>query len=395
MLQKIFPVVLKKFPPELETQYSLQVGLEKNILQAYGIAGNSSKKEISLFIGALIRDYPILHEPISCTFIQICILEPLEQYQDPEIIPLYVTNYFIEHYDYNYNDICYLKSVLSFPLEKILFGAKSAESFNWFQDPEKFSTLVQYVGENNILCRQGDIPLTTFYKTSGIDIFNFTDLITLDCQPFRQGLLNLKSSVILADVRDELNFSENLTNKKADISNSKFLLKLISYTSNNILGIHLHTPSISSLSAPMRALVPPSFEVRIIPKLGSDFLKELNNLSDTIDPMNTIFLPFNSSKIRNINNGSWVKIKISDSPENKSKSSLTYSTYDKVNLKFGDKHERVAQVCILSNKKLISKYFQSDNIVYITPSLWFNLNEHPSPLVQPDARLIIEVISFY
>lgn len=392
MLQKIYQVVLCKFPSELETQYSLQVGVDKNALEAAGILKNYPAVESSSsFIGALMRNYPLLYEPIDCKFVSITVLECTTINKNPNSVSLYVTEQFLKYYNYDYNDACYLKPIKRISLEKVLFGVKTTESFNWFQDVEKFSTILSQVKEGNIICHQGENPLPPHSCDSLTNIFNFNQLVTLDCQPFCQGVLTPKSSVILTDISDipDISYKSESTENASSSSDGSFTvdLDLLTFTSG-ILGVRLN-PQLP-LPQSLTIKINNTFEIKIIPKLDVEFKKELLKINQDIDVLNTVFLPFNCQKRFDVKNGDWVKIKLLKPNE------LKFENVQKANTSLDEdsiqlaRNVRLAQTCIFSNKTVSSKYFATDEIVYISPLLWFNLNLHPSYLVQPDTRLLIE-----
>lgn len=95
-------------------------------------------------------------------------------------------------------------------------------------------------------------------------------------------------------------------------------------------------------------------------------------------------MSFNVRKKLDLKNGDWIRISLFKPVERKIKGAAKQSSLDSVPLI--DRQARLAQVCIFSNKKLSSKHFSSDDVVFISPLLWFNLNSHPSYLVQPDTR---------
>lgn len=394
MLQKIFQVVLCRFPFELEKQHSLQVGLDKNTLEVAGIIKSYPfVEDNSSFIGALMRNYPLIYEPIDCKFIQINVLS-VETNPDSSIIPLYVTEHFLKQYNYDYEDFCFFKPVRCFSLDKILFGVKTAESFNWIQDKEKFSSLVKQIKEANILCHHGDAPLPSDNSLLHTESFNFDELITLDCQPFRQGILTSTSFVILADICDVSHRFEKSKNLESTSSDGTFAvdLDLLNFTSN-ILGLRLN-PSTLPVPQTLTIKINNSFAIQIIPKPSIDFEKELLKINKDVDPLNTVFMSFNVRKKLDLKNGDWIRISLFKPVESKIKAATKQSSLDSAPLI--DRQARLAQVCIFSNKKLSSKHFSSDDVAFISPLLWFNLNSHPSYLVQPDTRLMVEVyINFF
>lgn len=401
MLQKIFKVCLQNLPTDVELSHPLHIGLDSAYIKAHTslVKDVSTIKEGS-FVGALMREYPIIFDSLECLFIQIEITNSNLIPSDEEI-RLYITEDFLTHYNFNYDDICYFKSVVCFDLDKVVLGAKTTGSYAWFKDfkdLDRHKDLVVQCCNKKFLCRQDDALLVDPSKHSSKQ-FSFQDYITLDCQPFRQGFITLKSSLIVADLRDATDPSTRKVKRLMDspdvISLGKYALSLINYTSSNFLGIRLRSNDVSASYTPLNTLkFLCSFEIRVMSKFNMHFDKELSKLDVDVDPLNTVFLSCNIGKKMYLSNGSWAKINILEPIKNKSKSPVDaygelaserfYNTE-------GPNSIRLAQICHFTDEQASSHYFPNDKIVYISPHLWFNLNKQPSLLMQPHLRLQIEV----
>ncbi|PRD32748.1 UNVERIFIED_CONTAM: Peroxisome assembly factor 2 [Trichonephila clavipes] len=398
MLQKVFEVTLEKVPAGVELNHPLHIGINKALIHI--LIRENSKLDETGFIGALMREFPVLFNTLECFFVQVQIVETF-MIVNEEDIPLYVTEDFLNHYSFSYGEKCYFKSVVCHILEKIVLGAKSTGSYAWFQDfkdLKRHNDLVVACCNKRFLCRQGDVLLVDPSKDSN-KVFSHLDYVTLDCQPFRQGLITLNSSLVIVDLRDVSGVNErsgkHLVNSIDVISLSKYALGLINYTSSNFLGVRfpntVSTASYTSLNT-MKFLF--SFEIRVISKLNIHFEKELSKVKKDIDPLNTVFVSCTIGKKLHLISGSWVKINILEQTKIKVRSPVdpvvTNFQRQSSEIKTLSCETRLAQVCCFSDEKASSHYFPSDKIVYISPHLWFNLNRQPSLLVQPHLRLQIE-----
>ncbi|GIX85868.1 peroxisome assembly factor 2 [Caerostris extrusa] len=395
MLQKIFRSKLEKVPIGVELSHPLHVGLNKSLVPI--LAQENTQLDENGFVGALLREYPILYDSIECYFVQIQIVEtPLNV--DEKEIHIFVSEEFLNHYGFKYGETCYIKSVVCHTLEKVVLGAKTTGSYSWFKDfkdLKRHNDLVVACCDKRFLCRQSDVLLVDPSKHSS-KIFSHKDYITLDCQPFHQGLITLNSSLIVADLRDTSGYEKNgkTSEKNSDtLLLGKFALSLINYTSNNFLGLRLPATNASPSYGPsLNALkFICSFEIRVISKLNTHFDKELIKVKKDIDPLNTVFVSSVIAKKLCLTNGSWVKISILEPLKVKPKSPmepLPSENKDSTDLKIPNLI-RMAQVCCFSDEAS-SNYFPNDKIVYISPHLWFNLNRHPSLLMQPHLRMRIE-----
>ncbi|GFT22524.1 peroxisome assembly factor 2, partial [Nephila pilipes] len=397
MLQKIFKINLEKVPDGVELNHPLHIGINKALVHI--LTRENSHLDETGFIGALMREYPILFNTLECFFVQVQIVDSFIVVNE-EDIPLYVSESFLNHYSFNYGEKCYFKSVVCHTLEKIVLGAKSTGSYAWFQDfkdLKRHNDLVVACCNKRFLCRQSDVLLVDPSKHSS-KVFSHLDYVTLDCQPLRQGLITLNSSLVIVDLRDITNVNEkngkHLVNN-IDVMLSKYALGLINYTSSNFLGIRfpntIPTSSYTSVNS-MKLIF--SFEIRVISKLNTHFEKELFKVNKDIDPLNTVFVSHSMGKKLQLMCGSWVKINILEQIKIKARSPVdpfvTNFQRQGSEIKAMSYETRLAQVCCFSDEKTSSHYFPNDKIVYISPHLWFNLNRQPSLLVQPHLRLQIE-----
>lgn len=398
MLQKVFKVTLEKVPTGVELCHPLHIGINKALIHI--LTRENSHLDETGFIGALMREYPILFNTLECFFVQVQIVETFIIVNE-EYIPLYVTEDFLNHYSFSYGENCYFKSVVCHTLEKVVLGAKSISSYAWFQDfknLKQHNDLIVLCCNKRFLCRHSDVLLVDPSKKSE-KVMSHLDYVTLDCQPFRQGLITLNSSLIIVDLRDVSGVNERngkpLVNSIDVITLSKYALGLINYTSSNFLGIRfpntISAPSYTSLNT-MKFLF--SFEIRVISKLNIHFEKELSKVKKDIDPLNTVFVSHTIGKKLHLICGSWVKINILEQTKIKVRSPVdpVVTNFQRQNseIKTLSYETRLAQVCCFSDEKASSHYFPSEKIVYISPHLWFNLNKQPSLLMQPHLRLQIE-----
>ncbi|XP_015913294.2 peroxisomal ATPase PEX6 [Parasteatoda tepidariorum] len=394
MLQKIFEVTLKELPEGIVLSHPLCLGLPKIIKNAYSLL---KKKDASkIFVGALMREFLSVHCALECIFSQIEILEVSPQLRESENLFVYVSETFLKHYGYNYQETCYFKFVSCFDIEKVVFAAKTTDSFAWFQNPKNLRNVLLNCPDNKLLCRQDDVLLTKE--------FTVQDIITLDCQPLRQGVISTKTLVVVADIKDSMHCSSQCENTIDDWSNTmlteKYALNLINYTSSNFFGIRLPTAPVSTAKTPMSNTLKFLwvFEMRVMSKINSHFIKELEKANKAIDPFNTVFLTHSIASKLHLKSGCWVKINLlKPTKANKAKSPMDEHIFPVHSFSTPGKRQvepkyvcRLAQICEFTNENASKHYFPTDKLVYISPLLWFNLNKQPSVLMQPHLKLQIE-----
>ncbi|CAL1290211.1 unnamed protein product [Larinioides sclopetarius] len=397
MLQRIFKAVISKVPSDVQIDHPLHVGVNKMYISL--VAQENLQLDENGFIAALMKGYPVLYDPFECFFVQIQIVETPAVLNEDEI-PVYVSEEFISHYNFIYGEVCYLKSVLCHTLEKIVLGAKTTGSYAWFRDfkdLKRHNDLVVACCNKRFLCRQDDVLLVDPSKHSS-KVFSYKDYIILDCQPFRQGIITLNSSLTVADLRDSTFAKDKDGKSLIDTADSMtfgtYALSLINYTSSNFLGIRLPNTTVTPSYAPLNALkFLCSFEIRVISKLNIHFQKEIVKVNKDMDPLNTVFVSCGIAKKLHLIDGSWVKINIMEPIKTKARSPadpLIGQFRGKVSDGNIQNLIRFAQVCCFSDQNASSHYFPNDKIVYMSPHLWFNLNKQPSLLIQPQLRLQIE-----
>ncbi|GBN07402.1 hypothetical protein AVEN_165653-1, partial [Araneus ventricosus] len=233
MLQRIFKAVISKVPSDVQINHPLHVGVNKAYISL--LAQENSQLDDNGFIAALMKGYPVLYDPFECFFVQIQIVETPAVLSEDEI-PVYVSEDFMSHYNFSYGEVCYFKSVLCHTLEKIVLGAKTTGSYAWFRDfkdLKRHNDLVVACCNKRFLCRQDDVLLVDPSKHSS-KVFSYKDYVILDCQPFRQGLITLNSSLVVADLRDSAVVNDKNGKSLIDTADATsfgtYALSLINYT---------------------------------------------------------------------------------------------------------------------------------------------------------------------
>lgn len=123
-------------------------------------------------------------------------------------LTVYVSRYFLRHYDvkeHSQGSVC--PQPLR-PLKKIVVGARTKQSFRWASS-EKFSSgllVLTSCHTHTLLARQGDVLLIPYHHSLGDDAVQvqqyMSDVMVLECTPVSQGIITANTSVLVSDCRD-------------------------------------------------------------------------------------------------------------------------------------------------------------------------------------------------
>ncbi|KFM66752.1 Peroxisome assembly factor 2, partial [Stegodyphus mimosarum] len=346
MLQQLFQVWLEKVPNSVELKHPLHVALEEEYFSKFNMLKDDQLLDTSFkeghFYGVLMREYCSVYESPENIFVHVNIVSTAATKADKVII--YVSEYFLNHYNYKYGDKFCFKFVCCYPLEKVVVGVKTKESYDYFVNPNK--KLCKELHNSNVLCRRNDKLI--------IPSCNSQDCVILDSQPTGQGTLTLNSSLIIADMQDSSDHDSN------------------SVTATDMQDA-MDCDSSSVISSATE------FEINVRPKLDSLFQREL--AEKEMDEHSTIFISKIVMSELKLVNGSWVEIELLELVLNEKS-----NAFEKRHIK-----SRFVRVCSFSDEKISLNYFPNNRrLVYLFPLLWFNLNKHPSALIQLHLRLQIK-----
>ncbi|XP_035206685.1 peroxisome assembly factor 2-like isoform X2 [Stegodyphus dumicola] len=342
MLQQLFQVWLEKVPNSVELKHPLHVALEEEYFSKFNMVKDDQLIHTSFkeghFYGVLMRDYFSVYESSENVFVHVNIVSTAATKANKVII--YVSEYFLNRYKYRYGDKCYFKFVYCYPLEKVVVGVKTKESYDYFTNPNK--KLCKELHSSNVLCRRNDELI--------IPSCSSQDSVILDSQPMCQGTLTLNSSLIIADMQDSLDHDSNSV-ATADMQDK------------------MNCDSSSVISPDTE------FEINVRPKLDTPFQREL--VEKEMDEHSTVFISKTAMSELKLVNGSWVEIELFERVLNEKS-----NAFEKKHIK-----SRFVRVCSFSDES-----FPNNRLVYLFPLLWFNLNKHPSALMQPHLRLQIKCL---
>lgn len=342
----------------------------------------------------------------------------------PDVIPLYATDIFHEHYKIPFEEDVFICPVKAFPLTKVVYGAKTKRCYDWAKNRVFSTGLLVSVCQQRVLARLHDsflapiIPVLNQDEAYSLQFYQ--DILTLECEPIVQGVISVNTSVIITD----------LSSSDIDVVPQALLSRQQS------IGEELAISSLAPNSLPLTSQVTTgqgqnlkciALKPVLVPKLST--LQKASGIMESICEIGyQIFVSRVALKQLGLSNGSWVVASLSSeflSHHTEPRASRTHGTVredgsqiDASQGKDGSKissfqMERLtprSHICQLfvhedakDKDKLVNSGFHAPFLlpkadlvlrpdeVALSPIMWFNLQTHPAPLIQPDAVMFVRV----
>jgi hypothetical protein len=305
-----------------------------------------------------------------------------ESFESIESIELIVSQQFLSHYNISVSDKhFYLYFIENCPkITKITIGVNNNDLYETVKSDKWSQKLLSYVSNDRkkFLCRRNDF------------LVGNQNLLVLNCEDILQGLLTLKTQIFVINISNDIKTNNNISDnqeineslKRNEKNDNKMVnaLNLMNFTSRlllkptfdnsidgnskrlNATAIQTYTASTSFLKA-----ISMSFQIVILSNTP---------LIPDIDSENGCVFISNNALINKLkcNARDWVRIWLSSQDKtHKSK-------------------QRISQLYPIDS-------IIDDNIAYISPQLWFNLQTFPThqfsnqPLIQPNITLMVNELN--
>ena len=344
-----------------------------------------------------------------------------------------------------------------------MFGARSARCYNWAKN-RLFSTgLLVSVCQQKVLVRSGDeflapvIPV--FSSDEAYSLANYQDLIALECEPIKQGIISVNTSIVITEIDESRQFNSRAVNGTQENINESFRNELInplpepfilsefaSKLNNLSLKSVLSSESNVSNVVPVRSFLNNEEEDQnvlylrpvIIPTVSTHTRATVNYLTYSDNQCEVqIRVGVTKATLKRLRafSGSWVVVSIPHEEIQGRENEMTdqpglglpemsTDTDDKT-----ESHDSTHQPLVAPNvsfnlaqvfaidQKLFGMMNNStddysgdvdaanrkkgrnedvdlipdDDVMYLSPQLWFNLQLHPSRLIQPDMTVSVRV----
>lgn len=386
----------------------------------------------------------------------------------PNTVTLYSTEFFHKHYRLSDAEDVYIRCVKVFPLTKVIFGAKTAQCYEWAKNHVFSTGLLVSACQQKVLVRNGDqflapvIPV--FHSDDAYNMSNYHDLVALECEPVMQGVITVNTSIVITqmdgsddDVQNRVgNTAEDRHNDERNNHAgvvilpeprlvSEFALQLNDVENLSSLNNISHSPAESPIHRINELLLRPV----LVPKSLTHELSMLNSMCTADEQCEASYrVGVTKATLMRLNafNGSWVCVTVPDHANDVHTALHQASSYpestasgstksvntvrmasdleeSKDNIKnmsqvnddapqSVERRTHLAQVYVMNQNAHTSEIsddgegtahipydqdtgkdvlYPEDNALYLSPQLWFNLQVHPSRLMQSDALLSIRV----
>lgn len=384
-------------------------------------------KRPALFVCLRILDDEVVRRSVTIT--QVVEL--------PDVIPLYATDTFHEHYNIPYEEDVYIYPVKAFPFTKVVYGAKTKRCYEWAKNRVFSTGLLVSVCQQRVLARLHDsflapvIPVLSQDEAYSLQLYE--ELLTLECEPTMQGVISVNTAVIITDL------SANV-DKLPHVPLSRFL-----GVEERQLASSPNQPAPAGVD-PQELLVTELMEKKsemiclrplLVPKFSTIQVAGNNqNIKESLCEKGCqIFVKRSAIRRLGVPNGSWVVISVSDfapkvqtaktlPPEqaeshngthvedvDTSKESVTQSenvVQDTTAIEMPKPKVHICQIIVhddqqnrsATNSGIHAPFLHpkedlvlNTEEVALSPILWFNLHHHPAPLIQPDTCVYVRVIN--
>lgn len=194
-----------QFPPDL---HPLQVFVRKS--QLTQMFSNGTETSCALLLSCQET------EPFTTSAVLVCaqiIAEELPDctlHSNTSTLAIYVSKTFLSHYNFQEEKSGIARILQLLPLDKIVIGARTKQSFRWASS-EEFSSFLLVLAScpgQTLLVRRGDTLILPHHPLLGDDATlvrqYLSDLVVLDCTPLTQGVITVNTAVVVSDCRDLL-----------------------------------------------------------------------------------------------------------------------------------------------------------------------------------------------
>lgn len=357
----------------------------------------------------------------------------------PDVIPLYATDKFHEHYNIPYEEDVYIYPVKAFPFTKVVYGAKTKRCYEWAKNRVFSTGLLVSVCQQRVLARLHDsflapvIPVLSQDEAYSLQLYE--ELLTLECEPTIQGVISVNTMVIITDLSSTVEDIPHVPlapfmgvdERQLSSTPSETVAAGLYGDAQELLVTELMEKKYEKIC--LRPLLVPKFST--IQAAGNS-----QNMKESLCEKGCqVFVKRSAARQLGVPNGSWVVISVSDfepkvnaptmlnsaGVEQHDGTEVDVRTEELVPQSQTDGHGPTAvkvttpklHICQIivhddQRSKTVTKsgfhapflhpnedLVLSSDEVGLSPILWFNLHHHPAPLIQPDTYIFVRVITVF
>lgn len=371
-------VCLEQFPPDL---HPLQAVVRK--LELTQLFSDCTATSCALLLSCPEKRQAAV---LVCAHVTAEELPDCTRLNNTSILAVYVSKTFLTHYSFQAENSGIARILQLLPLDKIVIGARTKQSFRWASS-EEFSSFLLVLAScpgQTVLVRRGDTLILPHHPLLGdkapLVRQYLSDLVVLDCTPLIQGMITVNTTVVVSDCRDLLHVygaldsaDSMVTHRPASVS--LFVSDFAHYANNlgpgsSLLGNRLLFSS--GFTEVLQAL-----ECRLDVQVTWDSAELCRSVQfgreAEVDMDSTIFVSKNLLLKLGLFNGEWVmaalgRVKRGSGAEG-AQSPTDNGSDTKAVAKVKGDNQLAKIVAVIKS----SDMDVSDNTGFISPVLWFNL----------------------
>ncbi|MCI4383561.1 hypothetical protein PGIGA_G00027780 [Pangasianodon gigas] len=379
-------VCLDQFPPDL---HPLQAVVCKS--QLTQLFSNCTETSCVLLLSCQEPQLFTKSAVLVCAHITAEELPDSTVHSHTSTLAIYVSKTFLSHYSFQEEKPGIARILQLLPLDKIVIGARTKQSFRWASS-EEFSSFLLVLAScpgQTVLVRRGDTLILPHHPLLGDNatlVYQYlSDLVVLDCTPLTQGMITVNTTVVVSDCRDLLHGHGALDSADSSITHRLSSMSLFvsdfahyannlgpgsSLLSNRLLFSSGFTELLQALECRLDVQVTcDSAKLCRLAKFGRKIGKNTE-----VDMDSSIFVSKNLLLKLGLFNGEWVmaalgKVKRCSGAEGAQSPPDNESGTKAVTKAKGDSQLAKIVAFIKSSDMDVS-----DNAGFISPVLWFNLS---------------------
>lgn len=375
-------VCLDQFPPDL---HPLQAVVRK--LELTQLFSNCTESSCALLLSCQETQPFSKSAVLVCAHVTADELPDSTRLRNTSTLTIYVSKPFLAHYSFQEEKLGIARVLQLLPLDKIVIGARTKQSFKWASS-EEFSSFLLVLAScpgQTVLVKRGDTLILPHHPLLGDKAHlvrqYLSDLVVLDCTPLTQGMITVNTTVVVSDCRDLLHVhgaldSADVTVTHRPSSVSLFVSDFAHYANNLGPGSSLLSNRLlfsSGFTEVLQAL-----ECRLDVQVTWDSAKlcRLANFgrntgkNTEVDMDSSIFVSKNLLLKLGLFNGEWV-MAACGGVKRGSGAEGAQSPQETVTVAKAKGDNQLAKIVTFLKS---SDMDVSDNTGFISPVLWFNLS---------------------
>lgn len=379
-------VCLEQFPPDL---HPLRAVVRK--LQLTQMFSDCTETSCALLLSCQETQPYTTSTVLVCAHITADEIPDCTVHSNTSILAVYVSKTFLSHYSFQEEKSGIARILQLLPLDKIVIGARTKQSFRWASS-EEFSSFLLVLAScpgQTVLVRRGDTLILPHHPLLGdkapLVRQYLSDLVVLDCTPLTQGMITVNTTVVVSDCRDLLHGHGASDSSDSSVTNrpscvSLFVSDFAHYANNLGPGSSLLSNQLlfsSGFTDVLQALecrldVQVTWDSANLCRLAT--FERKTEKSTEVDMDSSVFVSKNLLFKLGLFNGEWVMAALGKVKRGPGAEGAQSPPDIESNTKPAAKAKGDSQLAKIVAFTKSSDMDVSDNAGFISPVLWFNLS---------------------